>query len=84
MKDHLDRQNRAYNSKEHQHHNDRLVLQHLKAKIRRIPLDLIPWADIGNKMKTRSMIDCKNKFLQLVEMALKGYKVKYEGIINFI
>lgn len=77
MKDHLDRQNRTYNSKEHQHHNDRLILQYLKAKIRRIPLDLIPWADIGHKMKARSMIDCKNKFLQLVEMALKGYKVKY-------
>lgn len=45
---------------------------------------MISWSAISKKIKTRSMIDCRNKFFQLFESTLKGYKVKNEGIINFI
>jgi len=56
----------------------------MRPNTRELPLDVIPWSEISKKLKTRSMIDCRNKFFQLFESTLKGYKVKNEGLISFI
>lgn len=48
-----------------------LALKYTNDNIRRLSIETIPWASIANKLRRRSLIDCKNKFMQLFEYAIK-------------
>ena len=62
-----------------------LVLKYCNKDIRNVVLETIPWKIIADSLKTRSLIDCKNKFLQILEAALKAKKVENEiKIVEFV
>ena len=52
-----------------------LALKYCNKELRNVVVDIIPWKVIADTLKTRSLIDCKNKFLQILEAALKTKKV---------
>lgn len=48
-----------------------LAMRYISDDIRRIDVEGVSWSVIAAKLKKRSLIDCKNKFVQLFEFALK-------------
>ncbi len=48
--------------------------------IKRVDVERISWSCIAAKLKKRSLIDCKNKFMQLFEYVLK--KLKFEDMLT--
>lgn len=84
IRDHIDHLKAKNNSQSFKFHNYAIVLKHIRSPIKATPLQIIPWATIANKMQTRSLIDCKNKFMQLLEIVFREHKAKQESIITFI
>lgn len=80
----MDWQSRRYNTSDHLSHNTQLVLGHISSYINKIDLEGIAWSAISKKVKTRSLIDCKNKFLQVMGILLKSNGDKEREVLNFL
>lgn len=59
-------------------------MKYINHNIRGINPETIPWSSIAHKLRTRSLIDCKNKFMQVMEYAIKIYPYNDLKIVEFI
>jgi hypothetical protein len=73
-----------YNSVKKTHPFFDLAQKYVTAAIRSVNLDGIGWTDIAHKLKGRTMIDCKNKFIQFLELNVKSFSYDDSKIIQFI
>ena len=61
-----------------------LGMKYVNGQIRRMAMDKISWTGVANKLKGRSMIDCKNKFTQLLEMVIKTHRFDDLRVVDFL
>lgn len=84
IRDHIDHQKAAHNSRNFKFHNYTVLLKHITPEICGVKLEGLQWGAIAARMQSRTLIDCKNKFLQIMEMVIKSFPAKQECIISFI
>lgn len=82
--DHLDRQKGSYHTTKSQFHNSELILKYISVTIKEINLDHMNWSIISAKLGTRSFIDCKNKFMQILEIVFKRDHADLKEIVQFM
>lgn len=59
-------------------------MKYVNSNIHSIAIEKIPWSGISLKIAKRSLIECKNKFLQVFEHAIKCKIYNDERIVDFL
>ena len=73
-----------YNSIKEAHPFFELAIKYVKDTIKSVNIEWISWTGVANKLKGRTMIDCKNKFMQFFEYVLKCSNYDNMKIVEFI
>lgn len=64
-----------------------MVRKYINKEFNEIKIEDVNWQKISDKMKTKTIFDCRNKFVQLLQLEIHGLGSKdfYEAaIVRFI
>lgn len=63
---------RRYNSKTFNFHNNEIVRKYISRDFNEIKIENVNWQKISDKMKTKTIFDCRNKFVQILQLEIHG------------
>ena len=52
-------------------HNNLVVVKYVHEKFKDIKLEDVKWKEISSQLKTKTVFDCRNKFVQLLQFELR-------------
>ena len=55
------------NTKSFMFHNNLVVVQYIHERFKNIKLEDVKWKEISTELKTKTVFDCRNKFVQLLQ-----------------
>ena len=59
-------------------------MKYVNDRIREVDVERIQWSVVARKLKRRSLIDSKNKFMQILEYSIKTHPFHNMDIVRFI
>ena len=63
---------KRYNSKSFIFHNIEVLRKYIRGRMfQAVSMEKIKWSKISNKLVTRSMFDCRNKIIQLLQVFIR-------------
>ena len=63
---------KKYNSKSFTFHNNEVVRNYMEDNYRSIKMEEVNWKKISDKIVTKTIFDCRNKFVQLLQLEIRG------------
>lgn len=78
---------RKKNTRSFLFHNNGVVVKYIKENFKSIKLENVKWKKISEKLKVKTVYDCRNKFVQLLQYELSNTNRNKEvekKIIEFI
>ena len=59
-------------------------MNHVNRALLRLNVGEVNWSIVAEKIRGRTLMDCKNKFMQLFEYALKEDKKRDKEVVRFL
>ena len=81
------RSKRRYNSKTFLFHNNEIVRKYINNSYNTIKMEDINWKKISDKLGTKTIFDCRNKFVQLLQLEIFSMPAKNmldREIVDFV
>ncbi len=63
---------RRKNTRSFLFHNNSVVVKYIKDSYKSIKLENVRWKKISEKLKVKTVYDCRNKFVQLLQYELEN------------